>query len=116
MLVAALAAAIPAAHRVGSELAYAAELRSDLAVAVERAGGSERLRSCGPLYAGRYRFPLVAWHLRAHISELDLAPSAPGVVFRSKLRPDEPTSPTVPAGYELVARAGTWEVHAACDS
>ena len=110
------AAAIPAAHRVGSELAYAAELRSDLAAAVERAGGPDRLRSCGPLYAGRYRFPLVAWHLRAHISELDLAPRAPGVVFSSKLRPDEPNSPAVPAGYELVAHAGTWEVYAACDA
>ena len=85
LLVAAVAAAIPAARRVGSELAYAAELRSDLAAAVERAGGPDRLRSCGPLYAGRYRFPLVAWHLRAHISELDLAPRAPGVVFSSKL-------------------------------
>jgi hypothetical protein len=109
-----LAASFPAAHRLGDELAYAADLRADLAAAVEQAGGPERLRSCGPLYAGRYRFPLVAWHVRAHISELDLAPQAAGVVFRSRLRPDEPASPTVPAGYELAARSGSWEVHTAC--
>jgi hypothetical protein len=114
LLAAALAVSLPAARRLGDELAYAAELRADLATAVERAGGPDRLRSCGPLYAGRYRFPLVAWHLRAHISDLSLTPSAPGVVFRSKLTPTEPESPPLPAGFGLLADEGTWEVHAAC--
>jgi hypothetical protein len=113
-LAAGLAMSVPAAGRLGNELAYAAELRADLATAVDRAGGPDRLRSCGPLYAGRYRFPLVAWHLRAHISDLSLTPSAPGVVFRSKLTPTEPESPALPAGFELLAEEGTWEVHAAC--
>jgi hypothetical protein len=113
-LAVALVASVSAAGRLADELAYAAELRTDLAAAVERAGGSERLRSCGPLYAGRYRFPLVAWYLRAHISELGLTPTAPGVVLRSKLTPEEPTSPPVPEGFELLAREGAWEVHAAC--
>jgi hypothetical protein len=115
LLAAAVALSLPAARRLGDELAYAAELRTDLATVVERAGGLQRLRSCGPLYAGRYRFPLVAWHLRAHISDLSLTPRAPGVVFRSKLRPTEPASPPLPAGYELLAGEGAWEVHAACD-
>lgn len=114
ILTVAVAGSLPAARRLGDELSYAAELRSDLSAVVERAGGAELLRSCGPLYAGRYRFPLVAWHLRAHISDLSLAPQAPGVVFRSKLTPGEPTSPPVPAGFELVAGEGAWEVHAAC--
>jgi hypothetical protein len=114
VLALAVAAAVPSARRLGDELAYAADLRSDLRAAVERAGGSERLRSCGPLYAGRYRFPLVAWHMQAHISDLSLAPHAPGVVFRSSLRPDEPTSPAVGAGFELVAHEGSWEVLTAC--
>jgi hypothetical protein len=114
VVAAALAGAVPAAGRLGDELAYAAELRSDLAAAVERAGGPERLRSCGPLYAGRYRFPLVAWHLDAHLSDLALAPAAPGVVFRSKLTPEDAASPALPAGFELLAREGAWEVHAAC--
>ncbi len=114
ILAVAVAASLPSARRLGDELAYAADLRADLGTVVARAGGAERLRSCGPLYAGRYRFPLVAWHLRAHISDLSLAPHAPGVVFRSKLTPDEPTSPAVPAGFELLADEGAWEVHAAC--
>jgi hypothetical protein len=114
ILAVAVAASLPSARRLGDDLAYAAELRSDLSAAVERAGGPERLRTCGPLYAGRYRFPLVAWHLGAHISDLSLTPHAPGVVFRSKLTPAEPTSPSLPAGFELLAAEGSWEVHAAC--
>jgi hypothetical protein len=114
ILAVAVAASLPSARSLGDELAYAADLRADLRTVVARAGGAERLRSCGPLYVGRYRFPLVAWHLRAHISDLSLTPHAPGVVFRSKLTPDEPTSPAVPAGFELLADEGAWEVHAAC--
>ncbi len=115
-LAVAVAASLPAARRLGDELTYAAELRADLAAAVERAGGTAQLRSCGPLYAGRQRFPLVAWHLRAHISDLSLVPHAPGVVFRSRLEPDVGPAPVVPAGFRLVASAGAWEVHAACDA
>jgi hypothetical protein len=114
VLALAVAAALPSARRLGDELAYAAELRSDLGAAVESAGGARRLRSCGPLYAGRYRFPLVAWHMQAHISDLSLTPQPPGVVFRSRLRPEEPTSPAVPAGFELLAHEGSWEVLASC--
>jgi len=114
ILAVAVAASLPSARRLGDELAYAAELRADLRTVVARAGGAERLRSCGPLYAGRYRFPLVAWHLRTHVSDLGLTPRAPGVVFRSRLTPEEPASPPVPAGFELLADEGEWEVHAAC--
>jgi hypothetical protein len=114
VLAIALAASLPSARRLGDDLAYAADLRADLKTVVARAGGPEQLRSCGPLYAGRYRFPLVAWYLHAHISDLSLTPQAPGVVFRSKLTPEEPTSPPVPAGFALLADEGAWEVHAAC--
>jgi hypothetical protein len=114
LLALAVAVSAPAARRLGDDLAYAAELRSDLAVAVERAGGPERLRACGPLYAGRSRFPLVAWHVGSHISDLALEPRTPGVVLRSRLTADAPTTPALPAGFHLLARAGAWEVHAAC--
>jgi hypothetical protein len=114
LLAVAVAISAPAARRLGDDLAYAAELRSDLAVAVERSGGAERLRACGPLYAGRSRFPLVAWHVGSHISDLDLEPHASGVVLRSRLTPDEPKTPALPAGFRLLARAGAWEVHVEC--
>ena len=106
--------AVPAARELGDELAYAADLRADLATAVEEAGGMQSLRDCGPLYAGRARFPLIAWHVDAHISDLSLRPRAPGVVLRSRLTSDGPAEPAAPEGFALVARAGTWEVLISC--
>jgi hypothetical protein len=106
--------AVPAARDFGDELAYAADLRADLASAVDEAGGMQSLRECGPLYAGRARFPLIAWHMDAHISDLSLEPRAPGVVLRSRLTPEEPAEPAAPAQFTLVARAGTWEVLTSC--
>jgi hypothetical protein len=110
----ALLLAVPAARDLGDELAYAADLRADLATAVHEAGGMRSLRDCGPLYAGRARFPLVAWHADAHISDLSLAPRAPGVVLRSRLTADEPPEPETPAEFTLVARSGAWEVLTSC--
>ncbi len=106
--------AVPAARELGDELAYAADLRADLAAAVDEAGGMRSLRDCGPLYAGRARFPLIAWHVDAHISDLSLEPRAPGVVLRSRLTADEPAEPAAPAEFTLVARSGTWEVLTSC--
>jgi hypothetical protein len=106
--------AVPAARDLGDELSYAADLRADLAAAVDEAGGMTNLRDCGPLYAGRARFPLIAWHVDAHISDLSLEPRAPGVVLRSRLTPEEPAEPAAPAEFTLVARAGTWEVLTSC--
>jgi len=106
--------AVPAVRELGDELAYAADLRADLATAVEEAGGMQRLRACGPLYAGRARFPLIAWHADAHISDLSLHPRTPGVVLRSRLTPDEPAEPPAPRGFALAAQAGTWEVLTSC--
>jgi hypothetical protein len=106
--------AVPAARDLSEELDYAADLRADLAAAVDQAGGVQSLRECGPLYAGRARFPLIAWHVDAHISDLSLEPSAPGVVLRSRLTPEEPAEPAAPAEFTLVARAGTWEVLTSC--
>jgi hypothetical protein len=106
--------AVPAARDLGDELAYAAELRADLAAAVDEAGGTSRLRDCGALYAGRARFPLIAWHVDAHISDLSLEPRSPGVVLRSRLTADEPAEPSVPEEFTLVARSGTWEVLTSC--
>jgi hypothetical protein len=83
-------------------------------VAVDEAGGMSSLRDCGPLYAGRARFPLIAWHVDAHISDLSLEPRAPGVVLRSRLTADEPAEPAAPAEFTLVARSGTWEVLTSC--
>jgi hypothetical protein len=107
-------ATIPGARGTAADLRHAARLHADLAQAVERAGGLERVRACGAPFAGRYRFPALAWRLRVHISEVSLDPGRSGVVFRSRLTPRSVPAPGLPAGYARVAAAGEWSVYARC--
>jgi hypothetical protein len=99
---------------LADRLRYAAELDEGLGDAVVRAGGKHRLVACGRPFAGRYRFPAVAWHLGVGLSRLSLHPRAPGVVFRSRLSPGATPQPAVPPAFHPVARSRTWEVFAAC--
>jgi hypothetical protein len=110
-----LVLAVPEARRSAATLEHAAALHQDLGRAVEEAGGHDRLRACGPPYAGRYRFPAVAWRLRVPISEVALTPSAPGVVLRSRLTATSSPEPDPPAGFALLADGGGWDVLASCE-
>lgn len=110
----ALTALPAAAADLGLRVAHDAALRRDLRAAVLRAGGPARLRRCGPAFAGRYRFPLVAWRLRVPISALSLVPRRRGVLLRSRLTPRARPEPQVPSGWRRDGAAGTWEVWTAC--
>jgi hypothetical protein len=48
--------------------------------------------------------------------EPDDPPRAPGVIFRSRLSATAPPAPAAPPRFSEVARAGAWQVLAACDS
>lgn len=91
-------------------------LQADLAGAVAAAGGRAGVLACGTPYVGPFRGTLLAYRLRVpkHLVEPDRPPSAPGVVFRSALVPGAGAAPAVPDGFELVARAGTWDVLRRC--
>ncbi len=94
------------------DLADDAALRSGLEAAIADAGGAERLR-CGALAAGRYRFPLVAWHLDVPISAVGFTRGGrDGTVLRSRLRRGEPLVPA-PQG-RLAGRGGPWEIWSTC--
>jgi len=104
-------AALPAQR---DALAWSAGLDRDLAAAVAAAGGRQAVLACGTPVTGPYRGPLLAWHLRVPKARIAFAARAPGVVFRSRLRPERAPEPAVPAGFAPLARAGRWDVHAAC--
>jgi hypothetical protein len=117
VLVAALfALALPAASTTAADLRHAAGLHRDLARAVAAAGGAERLRACGRVFAGRYRFPALAWRLDVHISDIAMEPRGPGVVFRSRLTRRSAAAPDPPTGFAPRAAAGDWSVFADCRS
>jgi hypothetical protein len=101
---------------VRAEQAYQWRLAADLARAVAAAGGADAVLACGQPYVGRLRGPLMAYRMgiAKHRVEPDAPPRAPGVVFRSALRPAAEPAPTAPPQFAEVARTGTWRVLAAC--
>jgi len=110
--------AAPDARNLGPSLdgiAYQADLYHDLGTAIDRAGGPGRLRRCGHAYTGPFLVPQVAWRLRVPISEVDLEPARPAVVFHVRTtigaRPAPPLSERRPVDQ---ARAGNWLITADC--
>jgi hypothetical protein len=51
-----------------------------------------------------------------HEVEPDAAPRAPGMIFRSALHSAEPPTPAAPPRFAELARAGGWQVLAACEA
>src|SRR5829696_7427317 len=102
---------------VRSEQAYQWRLATDLAVAVEAAGGAEAVLACGRPFVGRLRGPLMAYRMDVakRVVEPDEPPRPPGMVFRSALSSAERPAPSPPPQFTEVARTGTWQVLAACD-
>jgi hypothetical protein len=96
--------------------AYQWRLAGDLAVAVAAAGGADAVLACGRPYVGRLRGPLMAYRIGVakHVVEPDDPPRPPGMVFRSALHPAADPAPAPPPQFAEVARAGTWQVLAAC--
>jgi hypothetical protein len=102
---------------VRADQAYQWRLAGDLAAAVEAAGGAEAVLACGRPYVGRLRGPLMAYRIGVakHVVEPDEPPRPPGMVFRSPLHPAADPAPEPPPQFAQVARAGTWQVLAACE-
>jgi len=56
---------------------YGANLRA----AIDKAGGEERVKACGRVFAGRFQVPAVAWYLHLHARDVDILPYGPGTTF-----------------------------------
>jgi hypothetical protein len=99
------------------EVAYEARLNADLPGAVARAGGRERVLSCGRPYATALQVPIVAWYLRVPTGSVGLSPAATGVLFDGPPAlqpPDAPAPSPTAGGLRPVARVGGWTVSSAC--
>jgi hypothetical protein len=107
-VVAAFGFAWPSVKLVGPELdtlRYQAHLSDGLAGAIASAGGPDRLKACGPPYAGPFQVPVVAWRMHLHTSQVIDAKKhplqAPAVVFRVRTTPlDRPQPSLDPLGGE----------------
>jgi hypothetical protein len=60
------------------------------------------------------RGPLLAYHLDVEKQRVQFDPRPPGVVFRSRLAPEDPVEPTASPMFEPRTELGRWEVLATC--
>ena len=97
------------------QLDFQAQLHDELDLALERAGGPDRVRECGGrVVTGNYHVPAVAWRMHMDAQRVAVAPTRAGTVFRSPaVRRGQP-SPARPRTYPVAARAGHWEVFMRC--
>ncbi len=112
-----LVAAVPkvaALWDLPDDQAYQRGLATDLAAVIQQAGGREALLACGRPYVGMLRGPLLAYHLDVEKQRVQFDPRPPGVVFRSRLAPEDPVEPAAGAGFEPRTQVGRWEVLATC--
>ncbi len=118
-----LAASIPLAlPRIGqivdtfAQLGATTQTHHDLATAVEEAGGRDAVLSCGRPSIGTFDVPHLAWVLRSHIRHVAFDHSDSGMVFYKGPPPGVLSPSWHPSadGYDLIARAGAWEVWARC--
>jgi len=72
---------------------YGANLRA----AIDKAGGEERVKACGRVFAGRFQVPAVAWYLHLHARDVDILPFGPGTTFAQghSVLADDPRYPEV---------------------
>ena len=96
------------------ELGVRADRREQLDVLVERAGGSDDVKRCGPPYTNQPMKAMLAWRLDVALEHLADPPRPPGTVFRAP--PGYDGGPPLPAapGFAPRAREGAWELLVAC--
>lgn len=120
LLLVALPYAVPRVDELraeAEEVRFQTALHDMLPVAIERAGGSEKVLACGGTFTGRYLIPALAWQLDVPFPRVGFMVGPPGIVFRSphtRFAVPEPDAPVAELGFPVVARAGTWEVGASC--
>jgi hypothetical protein len=117
---------VPRTHHA---LVYQAHLRSDLTVAVAKAGGADALLRCGPVMTEGFQVPMVAWTLGVHTLRIQATPSTlvgppwPAVVLQTRAQSNATLLPTPQqiiawehdgARYQLVAHVRTFRVFSTC--
>lgn len=99
-------------------LKYQASLADQLPGLIAQAGGAEALKRCGNPYTGPFLVPVVAWNLRVHTQQVQLAPQRPAVVFRVKTteftRGATPSLRGVGDAGRTLATSDKWRIVAAC--
>jgi hypothetical protein len=112
---------VPATHRA---LVYQAHLRTDMARAVQAAGGRSRILRCGTIMTEGFQVPMLAWNLDVHTNRIQASPTVagtgtpPNVIFQTRAQSSAHLLPIVGAWknahYTRVTQVRTFRVFAQC--
>jgi hypothetical protein len=99
-------------------LRYQAELRYDLQHVLASAGGVRAVTACGPVVAGKFSVPLVAWYVHQHTLSVGLVPAPRGTVVAARTTNNprlvpQPPKP-YPPGYAPAATVRTTTLYSTC--
>jgi MFS family permease len=53
----------------------------NLKAVIAKAGGEQRIKSCGRIFTGAFQVPSVAWRLHIHLDEAEIFPFGPGTAL-----------------------------------
>ena len=53
----------------------------NLKAVIAKAGGEQRIKSCGRVFTGSFQVPSVAWRLHIHLNEAEIFPFGPGTAL-----------------------------------
>jgi hypothetical protein len=97
-------------------LKYQAQLADELPGLIRDAGGATKLKACGNPYTGPFLVPVVAWNLRMHTKDVQLAPQTPAVVFRVRTTARARAVPSLKdvGDDTTLATGSSWRIVAAC--
>jgi hypothetical protein len=111
---------LPATHRA---LNYQAQLRSDVKLAINRAGGAARLLKCGRIMTEGFQVPMVAYALGVHTLRVEANPVKgptlqpyPNVIMQARANRRAHLLPLLPqgAGFQRIAHTRTFQVYTTC--
>jgi hypothetical protein len=81
----------------------------NLRAVIEKAGGEERIKSCGAVFSGPFQVQAVAWYLHLHGNEVGIFPLGPGTTLAqggSNLSRDP--------RYPVITKTRRWSVGSSC--
>jgi hypothetical protein len=80
-----------------------------LPVAIDKAGGRERIKRCGTVFTGPFQVQVVAWNLHMHGGEVEIEANPPGIVVAAGFAPMAHDR-----RFKLVTQTRRWVVRRAC--
>ena len=77
---------------------------------IAKAGGEQRIKSCGRVFTGTFQVPSVAWRLHIHLNEAEIFPFGPGTALSMGATPL-----SVDPRYPIYTKTRHWLAGSTCE-